>query len=155
MGTAYSVRLRNLRHFGEKTCRHIQVERREGGATVVGPFVTREHVWLDQWYSHCPEYSNLSVAAKLHILDFNLSWPPISIPLIWPSVKVSVNWDEPTRLLSPLACYCAGNFHPSQALSVPKQGGLLAGLLYEMGHSFSHLMHIVSPSAPHRSASRG
>lgn len=118
--TAYSVRLRS---FGEKTCCHIQVERREGDHTVVGPFGMREHVWLDQWHSHCPEYSDLSVAAKLHILNFNLSWSPTLIPLIWPSVKVSVNWDETMRLLSqlpPLSCYWAYNSLSSQAVSLLK-----------------------------------
>jgi hypothetical protein len=46
---------------------------------------------------------------------FNLSWSPISLPLIWPSVKVSVKWDETTRLLRqlpPLFCYCADNSQP-------------------------------------------
>jgi hypothetical protein len=55
--TAYFVRLRNL-SFGEKTCSHIQVEIGEGEPTVIGPFGMSEHV---------------SVAAKLHILDYNLS----------------------------------------------------------------------------------
>jgi len=38
--------------------------------------------WTSDTDSHCPEYSDLSVAAKLHILDFNLSSSSISIPLI-------------------------------------------------------------------------
>jgi hypothetical protein len=42
VGTAYSVRLRNLRSFGEKTCCHIQVERRAGESLMLLGLLVQE-----------------------------------------------------------------------------------------------------------------